>query len=145
MTPTKSHRLLLFVSGLVAAIIGGAILVEPHAFHATNGITLGIDPSLLSEVRAPGGLLLALGAMILTGAVRASFAVPATATSAVLFLSYGFARLVSLALDGVPANGLLVAMAIELGLGITSTLALQRAAERGQCVARHDARTRRAA
>ena len=130
MTPTKPHRLLLFVSGLVAVAIGAALVVDPFAFHATNQIALGTDPSLISEVRAPGGLLLVLGLMILHGARRASFAVPATALTAALYLSYGVARLVSLAVDGLPATGLVVATGIELLLGVAAGWTLGRVLSR---------------
>ena len=51
----------LVISALLLLTIGSAILLAPHAFHGGNGIILGDDPNLLSEVRAPGGLLAASG------------------------------------------------------------------------------------
>jgi len=63
-------RATLFLSGLVLFGVGIAILFAPHAFHAMNDITLPADPSLLSEVRAPGGALIAIGALVLLGAFR---------------------------------------------------------------------------
>ena len=63
-------RALLGVSGLLLLIIGGAVLFYPVVFAAANGIVLPDAPSLLSEYRAPGGLLIASGVLILLGAVR---------------------------------------------------------------------------
>jgi hypothetical protein len=60
----------LSVSGLLLLIIGGTILLVPQAFYASDGIALGNDPSLLSEIRAPGGLLATSGLFILTGVMR---------------------------------------------------------------------------
>ena len=115
--PTKPHRFFLVVSGLIAAAIGGAILVAPAAFHASNGIELAADPSLMSEVRAPGGALLGLGLLMLAGGFMASLARVSTAVAAAVYLSYGLARLVSVAVDGVPADGLLLAAGAELLIG----------------------------
>ena len=55
MRPTTSTRTLLALSGLIAIGIGASILIAPAWFHASNGIELGTDANLLSEVRAPGG------------------------------------------------------------------------------------------
>lgn len=50
MKNSKVLRMVLFISGLIATGIGGEILFLPAAFHATNGIDLGGNSSLLSEV-----------------------------------------------------------------------------------------------
>jgi hypothetical protein len=55
MKPLTS--IFLTVSGLLLLAIGSTILFVPHAFYASDGIVLGNNPSLLSEIRAPGGLL----------------------------------------------------------------------------------------
>lgn len=117
MQPTLTLRATLLISGLIAIGIGGAVLLAPAAFHASNGIELGADANLLSEVRAPGGALLALGAMMLIGLVVPSFTQASTAIAAAVYLAYGAARLLSVGLDGLPGPGLLVATAIELALG----------------------------
>lgn len=134
MRLTKPLRLLLVTSGLVAAGIGAAILVDPASFHASNGIVVAPDASLLSELRAPGGALLVLGAMMLVGAFRRAFAFASTSIAAAVYLAYGASRVLSFALDGLPATGLVGATAIELALGAACAVALVRAARRAEPV-----------
>lgn len=117
MQPTKLHRTYLFLAGLAATWIGFALVTDPQAFHATNGIELTSAANAMSEVRAPGAALLAFGLLIGSGALLRSLAHLATLTSAVLYLGYGIGRVVSFALDGHPGEGLLGAMAIEFVLG----------------------------
>lgn len=128
MQPTKTIRALLGLSGLIAAGIGASILLAPAQFHATHGIELGADPNLLSEVRAPGGALLALGLMMWVGVFARSFTLASTSIAAAVYLAYGASRLVSLGLDGVPDAGLVGAAAIELALGAACVVALVRSA-----------------
>ncbi|MEM7248172.1 MAG: DUF4345 domain-containing protein [Acidobacteriota bacterium] len=117
MSPTKPLRALLIGCSSIAVGIGAAILFFPTAFHASYGTTLGSDANLLSEIRAPGGALLALGCLMLIGAFVRSFTFASTSIAAAVYLSYGLSRLLSLGLDGMPDSGLLVAAALELGLG----------------------------
>ncbi len=53
MTLTRLEKIALGISGVTALSIGGFILVAPHTFYASYGITLSNDPNLLSELRAP--------------------------------------------------------------------------------------------
>ncbi|WP_437537650.1 DUF4345 domain-containing protein [Sorangium sp. So ce726] len=114
----------LFVSGLVLFGIGGASLVAPVAFHASSGISLGESSSLLSETRAVGGSLLGAGAVILLGAFVSRLAFTASVLGAVMYLSYGLSRLLSMAVDGMPAQELVLATAVELILGLLCVAAL---------------------
>lgn len=127
MRLTKTLRLLLSLASLVAIGIGASLLLDPAAFHASNGIRLSADPSLLSEVRAPGGALLALGLLIGLGVFRERFLRTSTVVAATVYWSYGVSRLVAVGLDGVPAPGLVGATAIELAIGVLSGVALWRA------------------
>ena len=73
----NNSRLLKFTllgSGLTAIGIGSAILLFPATFYATYGIELASDASLASEIRAPGGALLAMGLLMLSGVFVAGFA-----------------------------------------------------------------------
>ena len=130
MQPSKLVRALLFVSGLVAVVIGATILLAPESLHASYGTELGAAPSLLSEIRAPGGALLAAGLLVLAGAFVTRLSFAALAVAATVYLSYGLSRLVSMALDGVPDSGLVAATVIELVLGGAAALAWTRSAPR---------------
>ncbi|MBO6758487.1 MAG: DUF4345 domain-containing protein [Roseibium sp.] len=111
------QRLVLGAAGITALGIGTAIAVAPAAFYAAYGIAFGTGPDLLSELRAPGANLAVLGALILAGAVRSRMMKLSAAVGAVVFLAYAAGRFVGVVLDGVPSDGIVFAMAIELVLG----------------------------
>lgn len=130
---------LLALAGLLLLFLGGSILLSPQAFFATNHIVLGEDPSLLSEVRAPAGLLVLSGALIGLGAFRRSWTTSALVLTAAVYGSYGASRLVGVALSGMPGEGLMAAMAIELVVAVLAASTLL--AGRGATVAELKART----
>jgi len=120
------HKLALGFTGSIAAAIGAGILFLPQAFHATSGIVIGNDASLLSEVRAPGGLLLVAGLFVLAGIFRPRWAYPATVLGFALSATYVLSRLLSMALDGMPDAALLFATAIEVCMAAACGIALLR-------------------
>ncbi len=124
MESTLRLKALLFVTGLIGVGIGGAILFVPAEFHATSGIVIGNDESLLSEVRAAGGALLACALIVMLGAFVSKLIFTALVLSTALYLSYGASRLVSMALDGLPSTSLMAVTVFELGVGLVCALAL---------------------
>ena len=117
MSSTWFQKLTLGIAGLAALGIGLAITTAPASFYATYGIILGSDPNLLSELRAPGANLAALGMIILAGAFRQGMQRLAAFLGATVFLAYAFGRIVSMVLDGMPSSGLVQATLIELVIG----------------------------
>ena len=117
-------KALLILNGVVAGVIGGLVTFSPEQLFALTGITLGTNPNMLSEIRAPGGVLLLAAAFVTAAAFVRPWRRSALAVSAFLYLGYAFGRMVSVAVDGVPADDLLWALAIELVLGALSVLAL---------------------
>ena len=75
-----------------AAVGAQLLLFTPGVMHGANGVTLGTDPSLLSEVRAPGGALVAFGALIAAGAWVRRLRFPAAVAATALYGSYAAAR-----------------------------------------------------
>ena len=118
MKNSRFLKIVLFVSGLIAMGIGGAILFVPELFHAANGIELGGSSSLLSEVRASGGALLAMGTLIMLGSFFAGLTFTSVVVSSLLYLSYGLSRILGMTVDGMPAEGLVQAAALELVIGL---------------------------
>ena len=116
----------LFLSGLLLVGIGAAILLMPESFHASNGIALGENASLLSEVRAPGGLLFASGLLIIGGSFRHKLRAQSVTLATLVYGTFGLARLLSMALDGVPSTGIVGATAIELIVAALGILILTR-------------------
>ena len=120
-------RVVLALAGVMAVFIGGALLVSPHAFFAMNHIELGDDPNLLSEIRAPGGLLLAAGAIMIAGVAMRRLTRIGLVTAAVVYCSYGASRLLGILLDGAPSSSLIGAMMIELVVGVLTAVLVARA------------------
>jgi len=117
-------RSLLLVAGLIGATIGASLLLNPVAFQASTGITLPPNPSLLSEVRAPGGALLVGNLLIAAGALVQRMTLPSTVLACWLYLSYGLSRVLGMLIDGVPETLLVQATLVELLIGGACAFAL---------------------
>ncbi|MBR9824486.1 MAG: DUF4345 domain-containing protein [Alphaproteobacteria bacterium] len=117
MKTTWYQKLILGLAGLAALVIGLMITFAPHTFYASYGLSLGESPDLLSELRAPGANLAALGVIILVGVFRAGFAPVSALIAQTLFLAYAFGRTVSVMMDGMPSDGIFQALIIELVIG----------------------------
>ncbi|WP_375750613.1 DUF4345 domain-containing protein [Vibrio sp. HN007] len=114
---SKFQKIILGLSGFIAFIIGSSIALTPLAFYAGYGITLDSDPNLLSELRAPGANLAALGAVIVSGLFIKSLEKSAIAIALVIFLAFPIGRVVGIVADGVPSESVLLALAIEIVMG----------------------------
>ncbi|MEM9740779.1 MAG: DUF4345 domain-containing protein [Pseudomonadota bacterium] len=110
-------RILLAGSGALLGVIGGAMLANTKAFLKTSGVEISADPSLLSELKAPSLILMIAAAVMLLGSARARFANLGLTFGGVVYGSYGLARLVGIAMEGLPSGSLIIATAIELVLG----------------------------
>jgi len=124
---TQSSRgttALLVVNGAIAGLIGGLVTFAPEQLFALSGIVLGTDPNMMSEVRAPGGVLLGAAIFVASAAFVRSWQVPALTLSVLLYLGYAFGRVVAISTNGLPGTDLLWALAIEVALGIFSLMAL---------------------
>lgn len=126
MNGSRIHRTSLVISGLILLVVGSLLLLDPALMHASNGVDLGRDPNLLSEVRAPGGALLALGALIVAGAFLPRITYTASLVAALVYGAYGLSRLVSMAIDGMPGSGLVITAGLELVIGAVNFLLLWR-------------------
>ena len=117
-------KTILIIAGLIGAGVGGAILFIPEAFHATTGIHLGGDVSLLNEMRASGGALLAGGVLVLSGAWIQNLTFTSIVVAALLYLSYGLSRVLSMIVDGMPDAGLVQVAGLEIVIGLVCVVAL---------------------
>jgi len=125
MTLSLLQKISLATSGVSALGIGAAIALTPHAFYASYGIALRSDPSLLSELRAPGAGLAALGTAMLAGIVRQSLSEVALVAALVVFLGFPAGRIVGLAFDGIPSAGILAALVFELAVAVLCLFAFR--------------------
>ena len=108
----------LLISGSIAVGIGAGILFAPEAFYAANNIQLAHDINLLSEIRAPGGALLACGVLIISGSFVPWLAFSATLVSSLMYISYGLSRILAMAIDGIPAQSLIIVCVLEMAIGL---------------------------
>jgi len=118
MKNSKILKIILIISGLIAIGVGGSILTIPVSFYATNNINIEGNISLLNEIRASGGALLACGITIFLGAFVTKLTFTATVIASLLYLSYGLSRILSMRIDGMPAEGLVQAVILELVIGL---------------------------
>lgn len=128
MTPVQ--KIALGVAGITSLGIGVFILAAPHAFYASYGIVLGPDPSLLSELRAPGAGLAAFGAVMLAGLVRPALRQAAVVAALTVFLAFPAGRVLGLVADGWPSGGILAALVLELAIAGFCLFAFRRGADR---------------
>ena len=118
MQLTRFQKITLGLAGITALAIGAFITLAPHAFYASYGITIGQDPNLLSELRAPGAGLAAFGAIMLVGAIRTTMAPTAIAVALTIFLAFPAGRIIGIAIDGMPSGSVIGALLIELAIGV---------------------------
>ena len=124
----KTQTALLLVAGALLILVSSFILAAPAEFYASNNIELGANVSLLNELKAPAGLLLAAGLFMIGAIFVRSQADTALWLAALIYLSYAGSRCASMAFDGVPATGLVQAAALEgiVGLACLAVLAMRR-------------------
>lgn len=109
-------RSALALSGTILVIIGTWIMAAPTVFLATSEVIVAHDAGLISEVTAPSGMLLIVGAFMIFSAIKTQLASLGLAAGALVYGSYGFSRLVSQHLHGTPSDQLVVVMWFELAV-----------------------------
>ncbi len=117
-------RLVLLIAGLVAIGIAVTILFAPDGFYAAYGIELAGNTNLTNELKAPAGVLLVAGLLMLAGVFRAQLTTVSLTAAAAIYLPYGLSRLLSISIDGVPHSGLVAAAIFEIAVGTVCLLAL---------------------
>ena len=111
---TPITKLVLVGFGSILILIGAAMISAPKAFLAMSQVHIEADPSLLSELAAPSGILLIAGLFMMVGAIKRRFTEPAILVGAVVYGSYGIARLVTMFAAGIPSQSLVAATVMEL-------------------------------
>jgi len=117
MENSKVLKIILFLLGLPLIVFGTWRLTMPVAFYDFSGLILGSDVGVLSEARGAGGMILVSGILILLGAFSAKLRFTSTVLSILVFLSFGFARLLGIAIDGMPGEMLIQGIIGEFVMG----------------------------
>ena len=111
-------RTALTGAGAIGGLIGGALMFTPRAFLEMSQVFVERDPNLMSEITAPSGVLLISAAYLVFGAIKLRFARQALLIGAVIYGSYGVARLIGMSLHGVPSGSLVAAMIVEIAIAV---------------------------
>ena len=114
MPLTRLQKTALGLAGVTALVIGVSISLLPHLFYASYGVTLGDDPNLLSELRAPGAGLALMGGLMVSGLFHPPLAAAGFGAAFAVYLGFPLGRIVGIALDGLPSGGILSALAVEV-------------------------------
>lgn len=123
MKDSKVLKIILFLSGLLLLGTGIALTFIPVEFNASNGVDLGGNVSVLSDIRAAATVLLFGGILILLGVFIPKLTFTSSVIAMLLLLGYGFGRALSLGLDGMPAQALVIATGFEFVLGFANLFA----------------------
>lgn len=124
MGNSKILKVILFLSGLLLILVGQGILMNPASFLAKHDIDLGGNISLISELKSHGGVFLGLGILILLGAFIKRLSFTSTIVSTVIYVFFFIARVLSILVDGTPAEGLVIATYIEIFFALLGIFAL---------------------
>ena len=130
MKPSKVLRIILFVLGLILIVLGSWRLLDPVNFFANSGSVLDSDIGLLNEVRGSDGVVAGFGLLIVLGAFIEKLTYTSTLVSIVLFLSYGTARLIGVAMDGYPGEEIVRGIIFEFIFGLIAVFALYKYREK---------------
>ncbi|MGB0722577.1 MAG: DUF4345 domain-containing protein [Gammaproteobacteria bacterium] len=115
---TMAQQALLLLAGGLLMAVGGSIHLAPATFYAANGIEPTASISLLNELKAPAGFLLAAGSILILAVFRPALREAATLLAALIYLSYALSRGLSMWMDGMPTEGLMQAAALEGLVGL---------------------------
>lgn len=117
MKNSKVVKIFLVLSGLLLTVIGGATLFMPVEMKANEGIDISGNVNVLNDLRASAALILTLALFTISGAFVKRITYAASLVSALLFLSLGVGRLISILVDGMPVDGMVKATGLEFILG----------------------------
>lgn len=91
-------------------------MLAPEIFLATSEVIVEHDASLMSEVTAPSGFLVIIGAFIILSAIKVHLVNSGLLCGALIYGSYGISRLISMDLHGIPSETLIVVTYFELAV-----------------------------
>ena len=124
MKHSKVLKGILFVCGFIIALAGIVALSSPAYFTARNGIDITGNLSLFNDYRSMGGLLLGTGIITLLGVIHSRMTFTSTVVAAVMYSTFSFGRILSIVLDGMPAEGIVKATVVETVLALVAIFAL---------------------
>ena len=125
----KREKMYLVLSGIVIILVGSYIAMTPVMYLKQFSLGTDTQTSFLSEMRGMGGALFGYGILALLGALLPKLERAAIIAATVLFVSFSSFRLIGVALDGLPGQGILVALTVELVFAILGIYLIIRSPE----------------
>lgn len=119
-------KIVLWISGLIAILVGSSLLIIPVTFYKVSGVELGENINLLNDLRATGGSIFGCGIIIITGVFNSKLTFTSLIVSMLLYLSYGLSRFIAMSIDGLPSVDFIIIAFLEIVVGIASYFALQK-------------------
>jgi len=111
----------LFLAGITLLLVGSFISVSPSNYLLQFSVVLdGKRNDFFSEIRGMGGGLLVFGLYIITSIVQERNQDIALTLSSLLFSAFVVFRVVSLLVDGMPGQGIFIALLLEMILALSA-------------------------
>jgi hypothetical protein len=85
-------------------------------------VTVARDPSLMSELTAPAGMLLVAALLMLISGFRPRYNDLGLVTGAIVWSSYGVSLPVGMVAYGVPSTALTIVTLVEIGMALLLVL-----------------------
>lgn len=119
----------LFLASLTLLLVGSYIALFPGNYLQQFGVNVGaVQNDFLSELRGMGGGLLVFSLYILISLFRQESRETALILSSLVFSAFVVFRTIGIFIDGVPGQGIFIALSIEviLALGAITLICAKR-------------------
>lgn len=114
--------LYLFLGGLTLLAVGSFISFVPTLYLTQFVKASELNIEILSEMRGMGGTLLVFGLFIIISAFRVKLTKIAHAISILIFSSFFLFRTIGIVIDGIPNQGILAALGVELFFAVCGVI-----------------------
>jgi len=118
----KAKALYFLIAGLTLIAIGGYISFTPVNYLSQFNLNQEVSLEILSEMRGMGGSLFVFGLFIFSAYFEPRLAKSALTISILIFTSFSAFRTIGITVDGVPNQGILIALSIEVLLAILAII-----------------------
>lgn len=131
------NQFYLFVAGLIMLLVGGFIALAPIEYLMSLGDTpdmaihrdfpqgISASTNLISDLRGMGGMLVFIGAFVLTSTFNKGWRRPALLVSTLVYSAFVVFRTTGFIFEGLPSAGILVAYFIELVIALVGVFMMK--------------------
>lgn len=120
------QKMYLSLSGILLIVIGSYIALATSAYLTQFGVIESRSVDFFSELRGMGGGLVGYGLLALCGVFNRHLEKTALVISMLVFCTFSMFRVLSIVLDGMPSQGVLMALLIEVVFALWGLALLRR-------------------